>query len=322
MQYAGHGHDGPAGLSAREAGAQRLAMRASLAVAVVMLVGKSAAYFLTGSTAILSDALESVIHLFATAGAAFSLWYAAQPPDAEHPYGHGKMAYFSSGFEGALILAAAVGIFIEAIRALVAGPELTNLDAGLAITAGLAIVNLALGVTLVRVGRRTRAFVLEANGKHVLTDMWTSIGVLLGVGLVWATGIVWLDPIVAMLAGANILWTAGRLIRAAYAGLMERADDDETAQALAMLESAVSDGRIVGFHHLRHRRVNDIVWIEMHLLFPDDLPLDEAHRRATSVETDLRALFPRDRVQLTSHLEPASHEHPAELRHEVEDALR
>lgn len=321
MTPEGHEHAGFAALSPKEARAQKMAMRASLGVAVVMLAGKSAAYYLTGSTAILSDALESVIHLFATGGAAFSLWYAAQPPDPGHPYGHGKVAYFSSGFEGALILAAAVGIFIEAIRALVQGPELYNLGAGLAITAGLALVNLLLGVGLIRVGRQTRALVLVANGKHVLTDMWTSVGVLIGVGLVWATGIVWLDPVVAMLAGANILWTAGRLIRDAYAGLMERADARETARAVAVLQAAVGDGRISGFHHLRHRRVNDVVWIEMHVLFPDHLALDEAHRRATAVEAELRALFPRDRVQLTSHLEPASHEHPAGLTHEVEDAL-
>ena len=302
--------------------AQRLAIRASLAVAVLMLVGKGAAYYLTGSTAILSDALESVIHLFATAGAAFSLWYASQPPDPQHLYGHGKVAYFSSGFEGALILVAAVGIFIEAGRALVHGPQLSSLGAGLSIVAALAMVNLVLGLSLVRVGRRTRALVLVSNGHHVLTDMWTSLGVLIGVGLVWVTGIAWLDPVIAILAGANILWTAGMLLRNAYSGLMERADAADTERALDALRGAVTEGRIVGFHHLRHRRVNDVVWVEVHLLLPDNLALDEAHRRATVVESELGALFPGDRVQVTSHLEPASHEHPRGLRHEtVEDAL-
>jgi cation diffusion facilitator family transporter len=153
--------------------------------------------------------------------------------------------------------------------------------------------------------------------------MWTSLGVLVGVALVWTTGITWLDPVVAILAGANILWTAGRLIREAFGGLMERADEGDTARVLECLNAAVEDGRVAGFHHLRHRRVNDVIWIEVHLLLPDALPLDEAHRRATQVESDLSALFPSDRVQLTSHLEPASHEHPEGLRHEtaVEDAL-
>ncbi len=302
--------------------AQRVAMRASLAVAVLMLVGKGAAYYLTGSTAILSDALESVIHLFATAGAAFSLWYASQPPDPQHLYGHGKVAYFSSGFEGALILVAALGIFIEAGRALAQGPELSSLGAGLTIVAALALVNLVLGLALVRTGRRTRAVVLVANGHHVLTDMWTSLGVLIGVGLVWVTGITWLDPVIAILAGANILWTAARLLRGAYSGLMETADSADTERALDALRRAVEEGRVEGFHHLRHRRVNDVVWIEVHLLFPDSLPLDEAHNRATIVEADLSGVFPGERVQVTSHLEPSSHDHPAGLRHEtVADAL-
>lgn len=195
-------------------------MSASLAVAVVMLVGKLTAYALTGSAAIFSDALESVIHLVATAIAGFSLWYAAQPPDPNHPYGHGKIAYFSSGLEGALILLAAVAIGYEAIQALVEGPSLENLGVGLAITAALGLVNLVLGLSLIRVGRRTNALVLVANGHHVLTDMWTSLGVLVGVGLVLVTGLEWLDPVVAILVGANILWTSVRLMREAYGGLM------------------------------------------------------------------------------------------------------
>jgi cation diffusion facilitator family transporter len=288
-----------------------------------MLVGKMGAYLATGSTAILSDALESVIHLFATAIAAVSLWYAAQPPDPAHPYGHGKAAYFSSGFEGALILVAALAIFWEGGRALVEGPELQRLGLGLLITAALALTNLVLGLSLIRVGKRTNALVLVANGHHVLTDMWTSLGVLVGIGLVWATGALWLDPVVAMLAAVNILWTAGGLMRTAYAGLMERADPADTARAVDALEAAVADGRIAGFHHLRHRRVNDLVWVEVHLLLPDALRLDEAHRDATAVEADLRALFPHDRVQITSHLEPASHEHPEGQPHAaVADALR
>lgn len=301
---------------------QRVAMAASLVVAVVMLVGKLAAYALTGSTAIFSDALESVVHLFATAVAGFSLWYAAQPPDRAHPYGHGKIAYVSAGLEGALILVAALAIGYEAVRALVVGPELQNLGVGLAITAALALVNLVLGATLVRVGKRTNALVLVANGHHVLTDMWTSLGVLAGVGLVLVTGVEWLDPVVALLAGSNILWTSGRLIRDAYGGLMERADDAETARVLAVLEAAEAEGLIQGHHHVRHRRVNDQVWLEQHLLLPDALRLDAAHERASRVEARQRALFPESRVQITSHLEPTSHRHSAGVPHDdVADSL-
>ena len=316
---AGHHHAPPGDAGA--ARQQRIAMSLSLAVAVLMLVGKVAAYALTGSTAILSDALESVVHLVATAFAGFSLWYAAQPPDAAHPYGHGKIAYVSSGVEGAMILVAAVAIIWTAAVDLVRGPELTQLGTGLAITAALGLVNLVLGVGLIRVGRRTNALVLVANGHHVLTDMWTSLGVIVGVGLVYVTGIEWLDPVVALLLGANILWTSGRLVREAYGGLMERVDTQTTRDLDGVLAAAQAEGLISGFHHVRHRRVNDNVWLEQHLLMPDALRLDEAHARASAVERRQRALFPESRVQITSHLEPLSHEHPAGVPHDgIRDA--
>ena len=296
---------------------QRVAMTLSLAVAVLMLVGKGVAYAITGSTAILSDALESVVHLVATAFAGFSLWYARQPPDAAHPYGHGKIAYLSSGVEGTLILLAAVAIIWTAGIDLARGPELQQLGLGLAITGGLGLVNLVLGLGLVRVGRRTNALVLVANGHHVLTDMWTSLGVLVGVGLVYATGLVWLDPVVAILLGLNILWTSGTLVRDAYAGLMDTADDEATARVAAVLAAARAEGLVDGFHHVRHRRVNDNVWLEQHLLLPDALPLREAHARASAVEARQRALFPESRVQITSHLEPLSHEHGEGVPHDL-----
>lgn len=293
-------------------------MGASLVVAVLMLIGKIAAYELTGSTAILSDALESVVHLVATAIAGFSLWYASQPPDEEHPYGHGKIAYFSTGLEGALILVAAVAIIWTATVALVEGPEVQRLGLGLLITGVLGLVNLVLGVSLISAGKKTNALVLVSNGHHVLTDMWTSLGVLIGVGLVKITGWLWLDPVVAMILGANILWTSGRLIRGAYGGLMERADAEATRRVVAALDAALSDGLIEGHHHVRHREVNDQVWIEQHLLMPDELTLAVAHERASEVEARQKGLFPGSRVQITSHLEPASHEHPDGY---VEDAV-
>jgi cation diffusion facilitator family transporter len=331
LLHVGHAHThaepgptrGAAGPKSREAAqARKRAMAASLVVAGLMLAGKLAAFLLTGSTAILSDALESVIHLAATGIAAVSLWYAAKPPDEQHPYGHGKIAYFSSGFEGALILLAGVGIVAAGVHALLRGPELERLGLGLLLTAALGLVNLALGLYLIRTGRRTNAVVLVSNGHHVLTDMWTSLGVLVGVGLVWATGVEWLDPAVAIVLGLNVTWTAFALLRAAYRGLMEEVDPAETARVLEALAAAERAGRIAGFHHVRYRRVNDQVWIEAHLLLDDALPLEEAHRRATAVEADLHALFPRDAVQVTSHLEPASHEHPEAHGHdEVADSL-
>ncbi|MDX1439379.1 MAG: cation diffusion facilitator family transporter [Rubricoccaceae bacterium] len=297
------------------------AMRASLVVAVLMLVGKLWAYLITGSTAILSDALESVVHLGATAMAGFSLWYAAQPPDKQHPYGHGKIAYFSSGFEGAMILLAAAFILVEGIEALISGPELHQLGTGLLITAALGFINLILGLFLVRTGRKTNALVLVANGQHVLTDMWTSLGVLVGVGIVYATDVLWLDPVVAIILGLNIMWTAFGLIQTSYRGLMESVSPEETEKVLGALERAKEGGQIRDYHQVRHRRVNDQVWIEAHFILPDNISLEEAHRRATLVESVLDDLFEDDIVQVTSHLEPLTHEHPEEHTHSLTDSL-
>lgn len=296
---------------------QRRAMAASLGIAVLMLVGKLVAYRITGSTAIFSDALESVVHIAATAMAGFSLWYASQPPDPAHPYGHGKVAYFSSGVEGALILVAALAIGWEAVGALLHGAELQRLGWGVAITGGLGLVNLALGWSLIRIGRQTNAIVLVANGHHVLTDMWTSLGVVAGIALVWATGLEWLDPVVALLLGANILWTSTRLLRDAVRGLMERVDPDDTRRLIEMLDGSVASGAIAGHHHVRHRRVNDQVWIEQHVLLPDASTLVEAHERVSALEARQRALFPESLVQITTHLEPASHHHGADVPHDA-----
>jgi cation diffusion facilitator family transporter len=291
---------------------RKLAMAASLGTAVLMLVGKFIAYWLTGSTAILSDALESVIHIAATGVVAYSLWLTTRPADADHPYGHGKFAYFSAGMEGGLILVASVSIIVLAVEALLTGPELKQLDIGLAVTFGLAMVNLALGVFLIQTGKRTNTLVLEANGHHVLTDMWTSLGVVVGVFLVYVTKLTWLDPVVAILAALNILRSGGSLMGKAYQGLMEKVSDRDTALVMAELEQAVQEGLIGGFHQLRHRRVNDQLYVDAHLLLAGRLSLEEAHRRASEVERRVGALFPADRVWMTSHLEPEEHEavHP------------
>jgi len=287
-------------------------MALSLGVAVLMLIGKLTATTLTGSTAILSDAAESIVHLFATGFAAFSLWYAATPPDPDHPYGHGKIAYFASAVEGTLILIAAIVIAGMAVRDFIAGPELRQLDTGLMLLGGLTVVNLALGGYLVRTGRRTNSLVLVSNGQHVLTDMWTSLGVIVGVGLVWITGVRWLDPAVGVLVAANILWTASRLLRRSVYGLMDEADPDATQALLDELTEAKADGTIAEYHQVRHRRSGDQVWVEYHLMFPGDMSIREAHARSHEVEDRVDALFPDDEVHVTAHLEPRRHDeaHP------------
>ncbi len=287
---------------------QRPVMLASLLVALVMLVGKLTAWSITGSAAIFSDALESVIHLFATGFAGYSLWLSQQPADAGHPYGHGKVAYFSSGFEGALIAIAAISILYTAIVDLITGPELQRLGVGLWITGGLAAVNLVLGGVLVRTGRKHRSVVLEANGHHVLTDVWTSVGVLIGLGLVMLTGWLWLDPVVAILVALNILWTALSLVRRSVHGLMEAADPEETERIRTLLDRAVEKEVVEGYHQLRHRRINHEVWIEYHLLFESGMSVMDAHDRSHRVEDALHKLFPGDSVVITAHLEPSAHD--------------
>ncbi|WP_245846019.1 cation diffusion facilitator family transporter [Longibacter salinarum] len=303
--------------------ARRRAMGLSIIVSFIMLAGKVIAAQLTGSAAIFSDAAESVVHLFATGFASFSLWYAATPPDSNHPYGHGKVAYFASAVEGVLILVAAVGIVWTSVNDLLTGAELQRLNIGLYLLAGLTAINLGLGWYLVRTGRETNSIVLVSNGQHVLTDMWTSLGVIVGVGLVWLTGVSWLDPLVALLVAGNILWTAYGLLRRSIYGLMDKADGDATQQILDVLASAKEQGLIADFHQVRHRRTGDEVWIEYHLMFPGDMTIHDAHDRSHRVEDEVDRLFPDDDVHVTAHLEPRKHDaaHP-DHHYEPADPLR
>jgi cation diffusion facilitator family transporter len=301
---------------------RNLAIGASLAASVLMLVGKIGAAWLTHSSAILSDAAESVIHIFATAAAAASLKYAALPADREHPYGHGRIAYFSAGFEGALISIAALSILALAGNALVEGPQVQQLGLGLLITFSLAMVNLALGTFLVRVGKKHESMVLVANGQHVLSDMWTSLAVVVGVLLVWVTEIVWLDPVVAMLAALHILREGWKLMRDAFQGLMDAARPEDTQTLLRVLDDLKARKVIEDFHQLHHRRANDHMWIEVHLLLPAHLQLLEAHEQACQAERELMAAFPGVHAYITSHLEPTPHHaaHP-EGHREPDDPL-
>ena len=290
----------------------RWAMGASLATACLMLVGKIVAATLTGSVALFSDACESVIHIVATGVAAFALWWSRQPADEDHPYGHGKVAYFSAGFEGALILVAALSILFVSVRARWFGSELQSLGAGLAITAVLATINGVLAWYLMHVGRTTRSLVLLANGQHVLSDCLTSVGVLVGIAVVWLTGLTWLDPLIAVIVGVQIVWSACQLLRLSFRGLMDHSLPEEARRIEGCLSEAVEDASLISYHAVKHRRVGHEVFVEAHLLFPDDWTLKEAHARAAEIEGRINALFPDEYVHITTHLEPASHEevHP------------
>ncbi|MHB1048506.1 MAG: cation diffusion facilitator family transporter [Bacteroidota bacterium] len=295
---------------------QQFAIKLSLAVGVLMLIGKWYAYLITGSAAILSDAAESVVHIIAVAFAAYSMWLSFRPADSSHPYGHDKISYFSAGTEGLLIIVAAGFILYESILKLLTGITLENLDQGAYIIFGASVINLGLGGFLVWRGKKSGSLILIANGKHVLTDSWTSFGVVAGLMLTIWTGWLPFDPIVAILVALNILWEGGKLVRQSVGGLMDEADAVSEDKIRAILDEETRNRSLV-FHELRCRNSGNSVWIEFHLLFPATTMLDSAHRISTEIESRLCGLFDMP-VHITTHLEPMeSHDavHVGDLKH-------
>ena len=276
-------------------------MRLSLIVGVAMLGGKTFAYAITGSAAIMSDAAESIIHVIAVAFAAFSLWLSARPANARFNYGYERIAFFSAGFEGALIIIAALTIIVAAIQKWMAGLQIEQLGVGTAIVAAAGALNAALGGYLVYTGRKSRSLILEANGKHVLTDSWTSFGVVLGLLLVIWTGWKPFDPLCAIAVALNILWSGGGLIRRSVAGLMDYSDP-EVRRAVENALTTECRARGMRFHEVRLRSLGQRVLVDVHLLFPFEMPLGEAHRIATAVEQTVEQQVAFD-VEFVTHLE-------------------
>jgi cation diffusion facilitator family transporter len=248
----------------------------SLVVSLVLLGAKYQAYRMTGSTAILSDALESIVNVVAAVFALGGLAFAAQPADRNHPYGHGKIEFFSAAFEGGLIAFAAVLIIYEVIQALLHGVEIRALDAGLAIVVGAGLANLGLGLYLLRVGRAYQSLTLVADGKHVLSDFWTSVGIVVGLLLVRATGIWWLDPVTAAVVALNLMWTGFRLVRHAAGGLLDEEDTGLLSRLLEALDSRLGQG-VIRVHHLRAIRAGRFHHVEAHLVVPEFWSVDQAH---------------------------------------------
>ncbi len=288
-------------------------MRLSLAAGVAMLLLKGGAYLITGSSAILSDAAESVVHIIAVSFAAYSLRLSHKPADEDHLYGHAKIGFFSAGFEGAMIVAAAIFIIYTAISKWLGGLELQHLGIGTGLTAFAALLNGALGWHLIRTGRRRQSLIIEANGHHVLTDCWTSLGVLVGLTLTMLTGWLAWDPIFALLAAANILVSGVRLMRASFQGLMDAADPDTHRQLLEVLDREAKH-HAIRHHHLRHRNAGDAHWVEVHLLFPRDMRIQDAHRIATEVEQAIEESL-QPRAYVTTHLECIEDHDEAHARH-------
>lgn len=285
----------------KNARALTFGMNLSLAVGAIMLVLKTSAWVMTGSTAILSDAAESVVHVAAVAFAAYSLRLSFKPADESHPYGHAKISFFSAGFEGGLIIVAALIIIVDAVASWMSGLELRRLGLGTVLTAAAGAINGGLGYYLVRLGKRRRSLILEANGRHVLTDCWTSLGVVAGLVLTMVTGWLPFDPLFAIAVAVNILFSGTRLIRRAFGGLMDRADP-ETTEALHDVLRRETAAFGLRYHGLRHRSVGDAQWVEVHLLFPGGLAVRQAHRTATTIEHAIQTRIEGD-VFVTTHLE-------------------
>lgn len=285
-----------------EKSAQMFAIRLSFSFGILMLVIKWYAYYLTGSTAILSDAAESIIHVIGVGFAVFSIWYSFQPADEGHTYGHHKISYFSAGFEGALIILAAIFIIYISVKRLIFGIEISNLDKGAYFTFAASIINLILGLYLVWKGKKSNSIILIANGKHVLTDSWTSFGVVGGLLLTWLTGWLPFDPIVAIAAALNILWSGGKLVRQSIGGLMDEGNK-ETADVIKKILDQETVNRGLEYHQVRYRESGNVLWLEFHLLFPKGTLLEEAHNTATELEITLKKSLNAN-SNIITHLEP------------------
>ena len=285
----------------KDEGATRFAMRLSLVFGVLMLVGKSAAYLLTGSAAILSDAVESVIHVIAVTFAAFSLWLCSRPANQKYLYGYERITFFSAGFEGAMITLAAVAIIYAAIHKWIIGLRIENLGVGTLLVLAASIINAGLGWYLLRTGRNNHSLILEANGKHVLTDSWTSFGVVGGLCLVLLTGWKPFDPLLAIGVALNILWSGGHLVWRSAQGLLDYSDPVVGRDLREKLDGLCAELG-VQYHGVRFRTTGHRLIIELHLLFPSAYPVGEAHRVATLLEERLPSTL-RIPAEVVTHLE-------------------
>jgi cation diffusion facilitator family transporter len=289
----------------------------SIVAAVITIGLKFGAYLLTGSVGLFSDAAESVVNLVAAVTALWALTLAARPPDEEHAFGHNKAEYFSSGLESALILIAAGWIAATAVPRLFEPEPLQNVGVGLAVTLVAAAINGGVALVILRAGRQLRSITLQADARHLLTDVWTSVGVVLGIVLVGLTGWLALDPLIALLVAANIVWTGVRLLRDTGQGLLDRA---LPAEDLAKIQKVLSryEGRGTRFHAVRTRSAGQRRFISMHVLVPGDWTVKRGHDLAEEIEGDIARALPQSTFFV--HVEPA--EDPASFADQALDRER
>jgi cation diffusion facilitator family transporter len=273
----------------------------SIAAALGTMALKSVAYLLTGSVGLLSDALESIVNLVAAIFALYAIKLTESPADEDHAYGHDKAEYFSSGLEGLLIFGAAASIAVSAILRLMSPRPLEALGYGIAVSAVASLINFGVARVLFSAGRKARSITLQADAHHLMTDVWTSIGVVVGVGLVKLSGWLWLDPVVALAMAAQIARTGGSLVYESGMGLLDRsAPESERKEIEAVLSRYMKDG--VTWHALRTRIAGSRRFVTVHVLVPGDWTVSRGHDLLEQIERDIRHLAPKTNV--LTHLEP------------------
>lgn len=272
----------------------------SIAAAVVTIGLKTASYLLTGSVGFLSDAAESLVNLVGAAIGLVMLTIAVRPADEEHAFGHSKAEYFSSGIEGTLILVAAVSIAVTAVQRLIHPRDLEQLGLGLLVSTSASLINLVVGQIMIRTGKGRGSITLEANGKHLMTDVWTSLGVLVGLGAVRLTGWNWVDPLAALAVAGNIVWSGVQIVRRSASGLMDTSlPSDQQALIQGLLESYHQAG--IKFHDLRTRQAGARAFVSFHVLVPGNWTVRRGHELLEEIEDNLRAILPN--TEILTHLE-------------------
>jgi cation diffusion facilitator family transporter len=289
-------------LSAKSLPSARSYAALSIIAAVMTIVLKFGAYFLTGSVGLLSDAFESIVNLVAAVAAFWALSYAAKPPDAEHAFGHAKAEYFASALEGILILIAAIGIAVAAVERLAHPQPIEQAGLGLGLALVATAINGGVAWILLQASQRLRSITLKADAHHLLTDVWTSVGVVIGIGLVSVTGWNILDPIVAILVAANIVWAGVKLLRETGAGLLDTAiPAGERQQILLIMSEYERQG--IQFHAMRTRASGAYRFVSFHVLVPGAWTVQRGHDLCESIEQAISLALPG--TDVTTHLEPA-----------------
>lgn len=289
---------------------QERAARLSLAVGVALLGLKFLAYFLTGSSAIFSDALESIVNVVAASFAVWAIHLSNRPPDREHPYGHGKVEFLSAGFEGGMIMVAAVVIVVEAVRTIFRRPTYEALGIGIALMATALLVNGALGLYLVRTGKKQQSPALEADGQHLLSDALTSLAALVALALVKLFGWRYADPVGAIFIALYIAGMGLRLVKRSTAGLMDEQDEEDRRTLEGILQRHIgpegAQPRICSYHKLRHRHSGPYHWVDFHIMLPADWSIDRGHRVASAIEYEIERTLGKGNA--TAHIEPCARE--------------